>query len=218
MGDVTLFADRRDAGRQLAGELSSYAGVPNVVVLGLARGGVPVAQEIALALAAPLDVFVVRKLGVPRHRELAFGALASGGVRVLNDEVIASARVTPVEIEQVCAHELIELGRREQAYRDDRPPPQLPGRTALVVDDGLATGATMRAALIAVRQLRAARVVCCVPVGPSGIQDRLGDVADDIVFVSTPTGFRAVGEHYRRFDATTDDEVRAALSPATEGD
>lgn len=195
----------------LATALTKYDATSDVLVLGLPRGGVPVASEVARALAAPLDVFVVRKLGVPRQRELAFGAVASGGVRVLNDDVIRQAGVTAEDIERVTADESAELERRERSYRGEAAFPTVNGRTVLVVDDGMATGATMRAALTAVRSLGAATITCCVPVAPEASLARMRDVCDDVVCAQTPHRFRSVGEHYADFAATTDDEVRELL-------
>lgn len=205
------YADRADAGRALASALMAYADEPRLLVLGLPRGGVPVAAEVARQLNASLDVFVVRKLGVPGHRELAFGALASGGVRFLNDDIIGKAAVTAEDIDRVTNEETVELVRRERSYRADEALPGLAGRTVIVVDDGMATGATMRAALTAVRALGAARVVCAVPVASGTAIAGLRDVYDDAVCPKTPHFFRSVGEHYLDFTATTDDEVRAAL-------
>lgn len=205
------YADRADAGRALASALAGYADEPDLLVLGLPRGGVPVAAAVARALNASLDVFVVRKLGVPGHRELAFGALASGGVRVLNDDVIGRAALTAEDIDQVTAEETVELARRERSYRADEASARLGGRTVVVVDDGMATGATMRAALTAVRELSAARVVCAVPVASGAAIAGVRDVCDDVVCPKTPHSFRSVGEHYLDFTPTTDDEVRAAL-------
>jgi predicted phosphoribosyltransferase len=172
------FLDRRDAGRQLAGKLSGYAGDPSVLVLGLPRGGVPVAFEVAQALEAPLDVFVVRKLGVPGRRELAMGAIASGGLRVLNSDVIGSLRIAPAEVESVAAMELLELERQQRHYRGDTPFPNLGGRAIIVVDDGLATGSTMRAAVRALRQIGPKQIVIAVPVAASETARSLAKEAD----------------------------------------
>lgn len=206
-----LFTDRRDAGRQLAAKLGHYRGRQDVIVLGLPRGGVPVAYEIARALRAPLDVFLVRKLGVPGHAELALGAIASGGVRVLNDDVIEWYGLTERTIEQVAAEEQEELSRRERAYRRDRAPLDLRGRTVVLVDDGLATGSTMKAAVKAVRTLAPARVVVAVPVGASDTCRDLEALADEVVCAHMPEPFSAVGLWYRDFAQTTDDEVRGLL-------
>jgi putative phosphoribosyl transferase len=206
------FRDRTEAGRALGAALRGREPPGTVVVLGLPRGGVPVAAEVARALHAPLDVFVVRKLGTPGHRELAMGAIASGGVRVLNDDVVRHQGVSARTVDAVAARELIELQRREQAYRGGRPPTELTGRTALLVDDGLATGATMRAAAQAVRAAGAARVVVAVPVGAA---DSLQAVpADDVVCLHIPQSFGAVGAYYRDFTQTTDEEVRRLLRAA----
>jgi predicted phosphoribosyltransferase len=206
------FADRADAGRRLGDRLATVLGPlgdpAGVVVLGLPRGGVVVAAEVARRLGAPLDAFVVRKLGVPGQPELAMGAIASGGVVVRNDAVIDSHRLTPDEVAAVVAAERAELARRERAYRGDRPPPDAAGRLAIVVDDGLATGATARAALRAVRAQRPARLVLAVPVAPRDAA--VGD-ADQLVALARPWPFGAVGRYYRDFAATTDDEVRALL-------
>ncbi len=203
---VTQFIDRRDAGRRLAEQLHAYVGRKDVVVLGLPRGGVPVAYEVALALDAPLDIMPVRKLGVPDHEELAFGAIASVGVRVLNEDVIADARLTAEQIEQVTQQQRFELERRERYYRRDRAPLELRGRTAILVDDGLATGATMRAAIAAVREAPAGAVVA-VPVGAASTHAALRNYADSVICVLTPPRFLAVGNWYGDFEPTSDEEV-----------
>lgn len=208
------FADRSAAGRELAERLSRYAGRDDVVVLGLPRGGVPVAYEVARALGAPLDVFVVRKLGVPGHEELAMGAIASGGVQVLNDEVVAAVGAEPSEIEAVAERERREVERREHAYRGGRDPLDVEGRTAIVVDDGLATGATMRAAIKALRQRNAATIVAAVPTASRETCAEIGAIVDEIVCVRTPEPFMAVGLWYSDFAATSDDEVRTLLEGA----
>jgi putative phosphoribosyl transferase len=209
------FADRRDAGRRLAEQLRSYARRRRVVVLGLPRGGVPVAYEVALALRAPLDVMVVRKLGVPGQEELAFGAIASGGVRVLNAEVVAEAGLTPEQVERLAAEQLVELEQRERLYRGDVPALNLDGATAIVVDDGLATGATMRAAVEAVR-LRQPRVAIAVPVAAASSARALAGVADAIFCTVTPPRFVAVASWYGDFTPTSDEEVRELLALARE--
>lgn len=209
-----LFQDRQDAGRRLAERLSGYAGQPNVVVLALPRGGVPVAAEVARALGAPLDVFLVRKLGVPGHEELAMGAVASGGVRVLNHDVLDHVAVPAEAIERVTATQQQELRRRERAYRDDRPAPEVRGRTVILVDDGLATGTTMRAAVAALRQQQPARLVVAVPVAAVETCRELRTEVDEIVCLLTPEPFYAVGLWYEDFSQTTDDEVRALLRAA----
>src|SRR5947207_3048537 len=207
-----LFHDRRDAGRQLAAELSAYGGRADVVVLALPRGGVPVAYEVAKALGAPLDVFLVRKIGVPGHEELAMGAIASGGVRVVNEDVVRELGIPKSLFDAVATEELQELERRERAYRDDRPPPDVRGKTVILVDDGLATGSSMRAAIAALRRLGPAKIVVAVPVGAPEVCAEFQDVADDAVCAQTPMAFRAVGLWYEDFSQTTDEEVRELLS------
>ncbi len=208
------YRDRTDGGRQLAAMLTNYAGRADVVVLALPRGGVPVAFEVAAALRAPLDVFIVRKLGVPGHEEFAMGAIATGGVRVLDDGAVRFLGVSPAEIEQVTAVEQRELERRERAYRGDRPPADVSGRTVVLVDDGLATGSTMRAAVEALRREGAARVVVGVPIAPPETCDAVRDIVDDIVCARTPEPFHAVGRWYQDFSQTTDDEVHELLARA----
>ena len=211
------YKDRADAGRVLARLLAEYAGKPGVVVLGLARGGVPVAAEIAAELTLPLDVFVVRKIGAPGQPELAAGAIASGGTTVWNDDVIRAHRLGPEQLARVAQAEQVELIRREQLYRGDRPRPTLDGQTVILVDDGLATGASMLAAVRAVRRQGAQRVVVAVPTAPVGTD--LGPEVDEFVCAATPSPFHAVASSYRSFRQTTDDEVRDALAgraaPAT---
>ena len=209
---MTRFKDRAEAGRVLAGALAHLAGRDDVVVLALPRGGVPVAHEVARALGVPLDVFLARKLGVPGHRELAMGAVASGGVRVLHQAVIDALSIAPEAIEEVAAREGAELARREQSYRSGRPPLEVTGRTVVVVDDGLATGATMRAAVTALRAQLAGRIVVAVPVGPPETCAEMGRDADEVVCVRTPRSFQAVGQWYDDFSQTTDDEIRALLA------
>ena len=213
--NVEPFFDRRAAGRVLAASLQEYANRDDVVVLALPRGGVPVAFEVASALNAPLDIFVVRKLGTPGHRELAMGAIASGGVRVLNDDVVRWYGVPPEAIEAIAREELAELDRRERAYRAQRPPLQLSGRMLILVDDGLATGSTMRAAALAVRAHRPARVVVAVPVGAKETCAELSSLADEVVCARTPEPFSAVGQWYLNFDQTDDDEVRELLQKSS---
>lgn len=208
------YADRGEAGRVLAQALAAYAGLPEVRILALPRGGVPVAREIACALRAPLDVFVVRKLGVPWHGELAMGALASGGVRVLNADVIGQLGIGADEVEAVAERESRELARREAAYRGKRPPLAVAGRILVLVDDGVATGATLRAALQALRQGGPARVVVAVPVAPADTLARLREEADEVVCPLVPAGFQAIGQWYDDFSQTSDEEVRAALRDA----
>ena len=205
------FRDRVEAGGELAALLGTYADRDDVVVLGLPRGGVPVAFEVARALHAPLDVFVVRKLGVPGHEELAFGAIASGGIRVIDRHLVSSLGLPPEWIEAVAARELRELERREHAYRGDLPPPRLTGRTVVLVDDGLATGSTMLAAATAVRQEQPARIVVAVPVAVPEACDALRAVADEVTCVFTPAALRAIGVWYEDFSQTTDREVRTLL-------
>jgi putative phosphoribosyl transferase len=208
------FRDRAEAGRVLAELLRRYAGRDDVVVLGLPRGGVPVAYEVARELGVPLDVFLVRKLGVPGHEELALGAIATGGTRVLNQELVEQLRLPRAAIEAIEARERRELERRERAYRGDRPPPVLTGRTVILVDDGLATGSSMLAAVQAVRQDDPARVVVAVPVADPEVCAGLDEVADEAVCAITPRPMRAVGMWYEDFSQTTDDEVRELLARA----
>ncbi|HSQ28955.1 MAG TPA: phosphoribosyltransferase [Gemmatimonadaceae bacterium] len=208
------FRDRYDAGRQLAARLSAYALRPEVFVLALPRGGVPVGFEVAATLGAPLDIFVVRKLGVPDHEELAMGAIASGGVRVLDRQVIAMANVSEADVQRITATEEQELARRERRYRGDRPFPDLRGKTAILVDDGLATGSTMRAAVAALRQEGPSRVIVAVPVAAPDVRDSFHGVADEIVCAATPIPFHAVGLWYDDFTQTTDDEVRDLIERA----
>lgn len=208
------FRDRTDAGLALAGAARRRIGGDDVVVLGLPRGGVPVAAEVATALGAPLDVFVVRKLGTPGHRELAMGAIASGGIRVMNDDLVRRLLVPPDAVRAVVDEETAELHRREAAYRSGRPPLELAARTAVLVDDGLATGATMLAAVEAVRAAGAHRVVVAVPVGSPEACDRLRAQADDLICLHAPVDFGAVGSYYADFAQTSDDEVRRLLAPA----
>ncbi len=211
---ANTFLDRHDAGRQLAERLKAHRRWEDPVVLGLPRGGVPVAYEVALGLDAPLDVFLVRKLGVPGHEELAMGAIASGGVRVLNEDVIAAGDIPQVAIELVSRAEDQELQRRERAYRGDRAPVPLAGRSVIVVDDGIATGASMRAAVAALRQQHPSRLAIGVPVGAVPACMELGALVDDIVCVRTPEPFAAVGIWYRDFREVSDDEVRTLLARA----
>src|SRR5437773_8886944 len=210
------FPNRAEAGRLLAAKLENYLDRSDVVVLGLPRGGVPVAYEVAQRLGAPLDVFVVRKLGVPGFEELAAGAIASGGVRVLNEDVVRALPNADQLIESVTEKETVELERREQSYRDGRPAPQLRGRVVILVDDGLATGATMRAAVKALRQAGAAKIVVAVPVGPPETCREMADEADEAVCATTPEFFHAVGQYYDDFAQTTDDEVRDLLKRGAE--
>jgi predicted phosphoribosyltransferase len=210
------FRDRCEAGRVLADRLTSYENRPDVLVLALPRGGVPVGYEVAHALQAPLDVFLVRKLGVPGHEELAMGAVATSGVRVLNDDVVKPLGISDHMIEAAAAQELEELSRRERLYRGGRPVPDMSGRTVILVDDGLATGATMRAAIQALRQQQPARVVVAVPTASPDICEALRSEADDVICVMTPEPFFAVGHWYDDFTQTTDDEVRRLLMTRTQ--
>jgi predicted phosphoribosyltransferase len=212
MAEGRLFRDRGHAGRVLAGRLRHLAGRPDVIVLGLPRGGVPVAAEIARALGVPLDVFVVRKLGVPGHEELAMGAIASGGVRVLNDDVIEEVGIDDALIARAAAAELEELSRRERAYRGERGPVDVRGKVVVLVDDGLATGATMRAALAALASQAPARLVAAVPVGAPDACAGLRDVAEDVVCALQPYGLHAIGLAYDDFEQLSDDDVRSVLA------
>jgi len=206
-----VFRDRTEAGRLLAALLEKYAGKPDVIVLALPRGGVPVAYEVAKALHAPMDVFVVRKLGIPAHEELAMGAVATGGVLVLNDQVVRALSIPGYVIDAVADWELLELKRRERLYRGDRPPPDVRGKTVILVDDGLATGYTMLAAVRALRQQGPARIVVAVPVAAPDTCEVLKAYVDEVVCVATPEPFYAVGLWYQDFSQTTDEEVRELL-------
>src|SRR5256714_962341 len=208
------FRDRTDAGRLLATHLGAYAGRPDVLVLALPRGGVPVAAEVAHALGAPLDVYVVRKLGVPGHEELAMGAIASGGVRVLNDEVVAQLGLPLAAIDRVAQRELRELERRQREYRGDQPPPNVGGKTVILIDDGLATGSTMRAAALALRRLNPAKIVIAVPAAAPETCEAFRDEVDEIICAITPDPFYAVGIWYEDFSQTSDEEVRELLHRA----
>jgi putative phosphoribosyl transferase len=212
------FPNRAEAGRQLAEKLERYTGRDNVIVLGLPRGGVPVAYEVAKRLRAPLDVFIVRKLGVPGFEELAAGAIASGGVRVLNQDVVRAIPYAEEAIEAVTVRETAELQRREQIYREGRPAPELRDKIVILVDDGLATGATMRAAVKALRQQTAAKIVVAVPVGPPDTCQELAQQADEAICLSTPPFFQAVGQYYEDFSQTSDDDVRELLSRSAQSD
>ena len=206
------FHDRTEAGRLLAEKLAAYANRADVIVLGLPRGGVPVAYEVARALNAPLDVFLVRKLGVPGHEEFAMGAIATGGVRVLNDQTVRALRISDHVIEAVAAKEQQELARRARLYRGDRPPPDLRGKTVILVDDGLATGATMLAAVKALRQQQAGHIVVAVPIASPETCEQLRGEVDDIICAVTPEPFYAVGCWYEDFSQATDEEVRDLLA------
>jgi predicted phosphoribosyltransferase len=209
-----LFRNRRDAGKYLASKLASYADRTDVLVLALPRGGVPVAFEVAQALHAPLDVFLVRKLGVPGHEELAMGAIASWGARVLNNDVVRALRVPTQVIEMVAARERRELDRQERQYRAKQPAPNVRGRTIILVDDGLATGSTMRAAVDALRQREPARIVVAVPVGAPETCADFQQVADEAICAVMPEPFYAVGAWYQDFLQTTDEEVQILLDEA----
>jgi putative phosphoribosyl transferase len=208
------YRDRADAGRAVAARLAEYAGRGDVLVLALPRGGVPVAFEVARALKAPLDVFLVRKLGVPGREELAMGAIATAGVRLINRDIVQHLNIPARVIDEVAAVERAELERREREYRDDRPPPEVAGRTVILVDDGLATGASMRAAVAALRQGHPARIVVAVPIASAATCEEFRDLVDEVVCAQTPEPFHAVGIWYEDFSQTTDDEVRELLAIA----
>jgi len=211
-----IYRDRIDAGKKLASRLSEYANRDDVLVLALPRGGVPVAYEVAKTLRAPLDIFLVRKLGVPGHEELAMGAIATGGVRVLNDDVVGYLDIPADVIDAVAEMELGELERRERAYRGNRPEPDVRGKIVILIDDGLATGSTMRAAAKALRQQDPERIVVAVPVSASETCDEYRMGVDEIVCAQTPEPFLGVGMWYRDFSQTTDEEVREILNHAAE--
>jgi putative phosphoribosyl transferase len=213
MLDLT-FGDRHEAGRHLGRQLREYSGRDDVLVLALPRGGVPVGYEVARELGAPLDIFLVRKLGLPGHEELAMGAIASGGLRVLNEPVLAMARVDAETIARVTDREEQELLRREREYRGERPPPDVRGRTVILVDDGLATGSTMRAAALALRDQGLRSLVVAVPVAAEQTCEELAREVDRIVCVRTPEPFMGVGRWYEDFSQITDDEVRRLLDDA----
>jgi predicted phosphoribosyltransferase len=206
-GEDLRFRNRSEAGRFLARALESYKDRPDVLVLGLPRGGVPVAYEVARALNAPLDVFIVRKLGVPGHEELAMGAIATGGVRTLNETIIEHLHISPAVIEAVTAREEAELRRREGLYRGGRPSPDISNHTIIIVDDGLATGSTMRAAVAALRRRDPSRIIVAVPTAAVDSCEQLRKEADEVICALTPEPFYAVGQSYENFDQTTDDEV-----------
>lgn len=213
--DRRTFRDRREAGQVLARALGAYRGADGLVVLGLARGGVPVGWEVAAALRAPLEVFLVRKLGVPQWEELAMGAIATGGGVVVNDRLVRSLGIADADLAAAIARETAELERRERAYRGGRPPVDLAGRTAVLVDDGIATGASMLAAVRAVRSVGPARIVVAVPVGPTSACRQLGAEADEVVCATMPPGFEAVGQVFADFHQVSDDEVRHLLETPT---
>lgn len=208
------FLDRAEAGRELAARLGAYKDRRDVIVLALPRGGVPVGYEVARTLDLPLDVFVVRKLGVPANEELAMGALASGGVRILDDHVLRIYHVTPADVERVTGWEQAELERREQLYRGDRSFPDLTGKTVILVDDGLATGSTMRAGIAALRQEHPSRIIVAVPVAAKETCDAVRELADDVVCARMPEPFYAVGMWYDDFSQTTDEEVHDLIERA----
>jgi len=213
-GKMSLFRDRRDAGRKLAQKLIAYVGRTDVIVLALPRGGVPVAYEVALALHAPLDIFIVRKLGLPGHEELAIGAIASGGARVLNEDIIQYLRISEAIIEVIAQRELQELQRRERAYRGERPPLEVKGRTIILIDDGLATGASMRAAVAGLRIHHPAQIVIAVPTAAPETCEALEPEVDQMICATTPEPFYGVGRWYEDFSQTTDEEVRTLLQEA----
>jgi putative phosphoribosyl transferase len=206
------FHDRADAGRWLAKKLSHYANRNDVLILGMPRGGVPVAFEVAKSLRAPLDVFIVRKLGVPGHEELAMGAIASGGIRVLNDAVIRSTPISDEVIDRVTVRERIELERRELAYRGHQGAPTVIGKTVILVDDGIATGSTMLAAVAALKQQKPARIVAGAPAAPLDCCDELRQMVDELVVITRPDPFYSVGQSYEVFGQTTDEEVQDLLT------
>ncbi|HMJ04617.1 MAG TPA: phosphoribosyltransferase [Chthoniobacterales bacterium] len=208
------FRDRREAGRFLAERLEHYAGRADVIVLGLPRGGVPVAAEIAMRLPAPLDIFIVRKLGVPGYPELAMGAIASGGLRVVNEDVLRYLPEAARTLDAIATRELAEIARREETYREGRPPLELRGRIVILVDDGLATGATMRAAAESLRLREVAKLVVAVPVGSAQTCREFETAADETICALAPADFEAVGQYYEDFSPTTDDEVYELLAAA----
>jgi len=210
----TRFANRTEAGQLLASNLAAYADQPHVLVLALPRGGVPVACEVAQKLHAALDVFVVRKLGLPGHEELAMGAIATGGIRVINHQVVESMGIPADVMDAVARREQIELERREHLYREGRPAANVRGRTVLLVDDGIATGSTMYAAISALRQMGASRIVVAAPTGSSETLRQMSREADEVIAVISPEEFRSVGQWYEDFTQTTDDEVRLCLAKA----
>lgn len=215
-GKMAPFKNRRDAGRILAQGLSTYGGRSDVIVFALPRGGVPVAYEVAMALNAPLDIFLVRKLGLPGQEELAIGAIASGGIRVLNEEIIHALNIPEEVIDLVACQELKELRRREWSYRSDRPPLDAQNKTVILIDDGLATGASMRAAVLGVRAQNPARIVIAVPTAPPESYNALEFQVDEIVCSITPDPFLGVGKWYEDFSQISDEQVRTLLEEATD--
>ena len=211
-----IFSNRKEAGRRLAEQLRDYANRKDVIVLGIPRGGVPVAFEVAKMLKVPLDVLVLRKLGVPGHEELGFGAIASGGIRALNSQIVEALRISPWDIELVTNRERKELTRREHAYRGHRPPLNLRGFTVILVDDGIATGSGMRVAVGALRQMQPAQVVIAVPVAPGPTCDRLRSEVDKLVCLSMPEPFYGVGQFYFDFSQVSDQEVNELLDRAAQ--
>ncbi|BAY88322.1 MULTISPECIES: phosphoribosyltransferase [unclassified Tolypothrix] len=208
----TKFRNRLEAGQMLGKQLTAYTGCPNLLVLGLPRGGVPVAYEVAKALSAPLDICLVRKLGVPGHKELAMGAITSGSIRVLNYDVVNSLAISTETIEQVTADEFQELQRRDRAYRGDRPPVNVKNCTVIVVDDGIATGSTMRAAITILQRQQPKRMIVAVPVAPPETCEQLQRIVDEVVCLKMPEQMCAVGLWYENFLQTTDEEVRYLLA------
>jgi putative phosphoribosyl transferase len=211
-----IFSNRREAGRKLAERLRGYANRKDVVVLGIPRGGVPVAFEVAKTLQVPLDILLLRKLGVPGHEELGFGAIASGGIRALNPEVVEALRISPLDIELVTNQERKELKRREHTYRGHRPPLNVKDLTVILVDDGIATGSGIRAAVGALRQMQPAHIVIAVPVAPGSTCDRLRPEVDDLVCLAMPEPFYGVGQFYLDFSQVSDQEVNELLDRATQ--
>ena len=206
-----IFQDRNDAGKLLARKLEQYAGKSDVLVLAIPRGGVPVAFQVAATLGAPMDVFVVRKLGVPSQPELAFGAIASGGIRILDEQIVDSMGVSEPEIEQIAAEQRAELNRRERVYRGRRAPLHIENKTVILVDDGIATGASTRAAIAALRQLKPARIVLAAPIAPASTCWNLRREVDEVVCLDAPETFYAIGQFYEDFSQVSDDEVTALL-------
>lgn len=212
-----IFSNRKEAGQRLAEHLRDYANRKDVIVLGIPRGGVPIAYEVAKALKVPLDILLLRKLGVPGHEELGFGAIASGGIRALNLEIVEALRISPLDIELVTNRERKELKRREHAYRGHRPPLSVKGLTVILVDDGIATGSGIRAAVGALRQMQPAHIVIAVPVAPGSTCDRLRPEVDDLVCLAMPEPFYGVGQFYLDFSQVSDREVNELLDRATQG-
>ena len=211
---MALFRDRRDAGRKLAAKLSGYANRPDMIVLALPRGGVPVAYEVALALNAPLDIFIVRKLGLPGHEELAMGAIATGGARVINQNIVRTFNVPQGMIDAVVKQELQELERREREYRGNRAMPEIQGKTAILIDDGLATGASMQAAILGLRAKEPARVVVAVPTAALETCEAFGGQVDEMICATTPEPFYGVSRWYEEFSQVSDEEVQTLLGKA----